>query len=461
MSYKVIPTDYRGKSSINKLTNDSDLRSNVVLVLFVIWSISQTVMAMQFLSFELVSTFNYLKSIVPAMIIFVSMLLYFDKIRSNVFFMPFLLFGLFAFTNTSFHIIIEGSKDWMQLSQPTMTIMWVICMFGIVPVAFDSFFKIQRFLLFTTGVTLLLVLISSLWAFLHGYDVMKTYGGSRAGGIRYSFAYQNPTYMAGILYSILVGFLMLKELVTIRWQKILIIAILCIAAIGIFMTDSRTYFLATFILLFFYVRGWGGFYKLISWLILVSIVSFILYSLFDKNITVTEINSMSSNRIQIWIDTFDQLMSDGMEEKILTGIGLYAPEWDQSINLAEGSVSKSFTRLAIDNVYMEVFVLHGLIGFVLFVRAIMILINKLQKIRKLINNCNERRLKKQFDIAYGAIVSISISAFFCSHFPSLGNTLNSIVFPAAISLIFVIEKTLKEIDVTTYLSTKPKPVYLH
>lgn len=421
-------------------------RFNIVLCFFVFWTLLQATMAMQFLPFKIVQAVNYLKDVLPALGILACGILYLDKLKVDKVSLPFILFCFFVVCNVSLHMIITDVADLKQLSQPIMFLVWTFCMFVLVPSVFDSLPKIERLLWVTTIVLVPVVVIASYYSYSHGFEVFRAYGGSRRGALRYSFVYLNPGYVGGICYSIVCASLILKELSVVRWEKIITLSFIGLSFLGMILASSRTYILASLILFLFYFWHKGGIFKKCSWVLLVGATLLFIKLSWELSIEGNyfgHLNHYSSNRLQMWLQCWEDMMSDGIEWKLFFGNGIYIANWIQSIALAGGRVAKSFTRLAIDNVYLEMFIMQGAIGFTLFVWGLVRLLKKGYMFNRLKGLAESVKLRGILSTAYGALLGILVGALFASHFPSVGNTINSMVFPASVSVIFVIARKIK------------------
>ena len=240
---------------------------------------------------------------------------------------------------------------------------------------------------------------------------------------------------------------MLRELSEVSWEKNLLLLLILLSLLAMVLASSRTYILASSILFLFYFWHKGGFFRKFSWIILVGCMLFFLKMLWSLSIAENYfdyLNSRSSGRLIVWLNQLKYMMLDGIEWKALIGNGIYATTGGQTIQLAEGRVAQTFTRFAIDNLYIEMFIMQGAIGLTLFVWGLVRLFAKRNMFRKLKGSmAGKGRLRRVLSIAYGSLFGILVSAVFYSHFPSLGNTVNSIVFPASIAIIFIIARDVR------------------
>lgn len=427
--------------SRRKFSMRSDFRFNVVLFIFVFWTLLQAIIPMQILPIGLVKEIEYLKSVFPAFGMLICGFIYLDKLKGNNVFLPFGLFCLFVFCNVSFRLILGGDNI-KYLAHPIMFIVWAFCMFMLAPSIFDSLFKVRRFLRFSIFVLVPVILFSSLWAYSHEYEIARIYSGH---GLRYLFAYLHPGYLGGVCYSIICGSLMLRELSDVSWEKNLLLLFILVFWVLIVLASSRTYILASTILFLFYFWHKGRFFKKLSWIILVGCMLFFLNLLWNSSIVENcfdYLNSRSSGRLMIWLNQLNYMMLDGIDWKVLIGKGIYATG-DQVIQLAEGRVTQSFARFAIDNLYIEMFIMHGAIGCSLFFWGLYRLFSRWKVFGKLKLIPGGVRYKNLLSIAFGSLMGVLIGSLFASIFPSVGNTINSIVFPTSVAMIFIIARKVQ------------------
>ncbi|MCK4814766.1 hypothetical protein KA005_03265, partial [bacterium] len=97
----------------------------------------------------------------------------------------------------------------------------------------------------------------------------------------------------------------------------------------------------------------------------------------------------------------------------------------------------------IDNLYIEMFIMHGAIGFSLFFGGLYRLFSKWKVFGKLKHIPGGVRYRNLLSIAFGSLMGALIGSLFASSFPSVGNTINSIVFPTSVATIFIIARKVQ------------------
>jgi hypothetical protein len=420
----------------------------IALCIFLFWSLVQVTFPVQFMSFNFVWKFNYLKVVAPACGIVIAGILYFKRLKKpdNIA-NPFILFSIYSFIFVSIRLLADGREGIMSFSQPVMFFVWTFCMFILSPAVFDSKEKLLIFIRFETFFIFFMVVYLSLRSFSMGLMMGAASGGGfRMGAMRYSLLYLNPGYLGAVCFSLLCGALLLFVLSDNRLEKMLSIVYIFFSFGSMVAASSRTYILGSIVLFIFYI--WKN--RILP-LILIKIITILcifsaIYLIGKEMSTVNvyeQINFVSSNRLQIWIKNWQNMMSNGFEWKFLFGNGIVDVGWSQAIVLAEGRIDKTFSRFAIDNVYIEILIMYGVVGFGLLFWGFYRLLAKGKIFRPMVN-IKDKEYKRNFrllSVANGSLLGILVGAFFNSHLPSLGNTINSFVLPAAISVIFISEKT--------------------
>jgi disulfide bond formation protein DsbB len=205
----------------------------------------------------------------------------------------------------------------------------------------------------------------------------------------------------------------------------------------IYIATARTFLLGSAVFLLVYYYNTKKNIKKILWV-------FMLPLLFGISIYIKEvdINSVSSNRLFIW----KEALSNGMNVWKLIFGNFDDVDYVKKMELASGDVVvQTMQRYAVDNVYIEVFINSGLIGFFLFLLGLKNILSK-KMIKQLGNSGEVKKLTRVFYIAYAILISLLVSGLFYGHFPSFGNSLNSVLFPAVISIIFVFRNYILKLE---------------
>lgn len=408
------------------------MRFNFVLFFFVSWLLAQLFLPIKFLSFSFLESFSYLKALIPAIGVVGCVFLYVDKVKFIKRGIPFYLFCALCITKSVLLILIE-QKYLGYYFTSIMYVLWVIVLFVVSPSVFDSQEKIERFLRYVViTFSFFAILCSSLIVFL-GIDFSLLY---RDG--RFTFVYSNPLYLGGIAYSMFCCCFMLNGFSHSKAEKILLFSLSVICFWAIFESFSRTFMLGILYLLIvelnYKFKLHSSSRLLIASVIMITFLSFYLTELVNNTgLGAEDINQLSSNRIENWSIVLDE---SGRWWSVIFG-GDGTAQYDATLISAESDVVRaSFERFSIDNAYIELFVNNGLIGLGLILWGLFG-ISRMANFSSLIQSEKGKDVLGITSRAKSVFGSLVITAFFYGHFPSLGNAINAVVFPAALSVIFL------------------------
>ncbi len=401
---------------------------NLVLLMFMLWMMSQLVIPIKFLPVELVLKVEGLKVIIPIVVILISILLYIDKLVLNKTTWPFALFaGIVMISSLVKYIYLQSNIN--SLYVPIMYVIWVIVMFVLSPTVFNSILKIRVFLRCIMLTFIIFIATSILLVNYFGIDSELFYSDGR-----FEFIYGNPLYLAGVAYSIVCCSLMLIMLSNSNIEKkVLLLFIIC-AIWVIFIAYARTFMVAALVLTLVY--GYNS-SKNIRKLLLFSFPILILVLMLSvQHSTFDTLNDLSSNRFLVWSDGFFRYMN---------GLNiLFGANFDSSYskyNVLEGGehIAQSYQRFSIDNGYLMILIKYGLVSLLFFIWGLINLYryNPPVKFNTFYDLKNSTKI---LSVAYGVLASIIVSSFFYGYYPSLGNTMNSSVLPVVISIIFILRK---------------------
>ncbi|MCZ7667695.1 MAG: hypothetical protein M5U34_11000 [Chloroflexi bacterium] len=248
-----------------------------------------------------------------------------------------------------------------------MYFLWSWVMFVLGPVVFNSDEKNQNILNWAITGTILIFLIGLFWGLFIGIDMAQAFGGSRAGAERYSFGFRNVGYIGSILVSIVAGAMLLYVFSTNKQMRVIWVVTVILFLIAMVMTDSRSYMVFIAIVWFVYITLNSRHAPLVIYIGVFGLIAIFIW--FDRTFLIAEnpiqqINYYSSGRIFIWEATIRNTMSS--MTTIFLGHGI-AQGWTTTLLTISGdTIIKPFQRFAVDNIFIELFSLYGLIGLILF-----------------------------------------------------------------------------------------------
>ena len=415
------------------------IRFSLVIIIFILWTLMQLIIPVKFLSFNLLSSLEIFKTMVPAFGIILSFFLYYDKLRFDHLPKPLIIFLFFISISTILEYMFFSSNIKI-FATPIMHMLWIFAMFIVVPSVFSSLHKIRVFLrlIITTNIiTLMIVLIFAVLVELKFEEIFKE--------DRLTLFYGNPLYLGAIFYSIFCCCSILLWMSNSKLEKLILILFINFSLIMLFFSFSRTFLLAALIgvIIFVYynMKQFRDVFIVIFTTLLITFIIGIIYANLFMNIDLyTILNSISSNRLFIW--------NLGLENK-LDSWGIFFGEGFSKVPellqheqaYKDGQVVSTFQRFNIDNTYIEIFLNYGILGLITFVWGIRNIFgtNILHKIKSI---QEYYPLSGLYYLVFSILISIFFSALFYSHYPSLGNTINSAALPASLSILFLIQNHL-------------------
>lgn len=416
-----------------------DFKFTLVLSIFASWTLAQLIIPIKFLPYSIASQLEIFKMMIPAIGIMFCSLLYANKLKFSTIGVPFFLFGAFVLIKVLIGFLLSP-KDLDYFFTPIMYLCWIVIMFITAPSIFNSVPKIRtllRCMLATFGI----VAITSIWFIVFfGIDESALYKDGR-----FTYIYSNALYLGAISFSIICSSLMLIELSNSKVERKLLLLFVIICSGAIIASFSRTFIVGLLVLLFFYginkqVKNKNFFFFFTLSLASMSLLILLILIINNQLISSDTLNALSSNRLSTWFGAFQEDFNGF--EIIWGGDGSTQSNkvWVSSDGV---SLDASFSRYAIDNTYIEILVNTGLIGMFLFLWG---LVNTLLTIRstrlRLSGIEGGKELVGILSVSHAVFISIIVSALFYGHYPSLGNTINSVALPAALSIIFFVSQTI-------------------
>ena len=315
------------------------------------------------------------KTIVPAIGIIFCSIIYIDKIKITYISYPFILLSFFSLIKV-FFLYIFFNQDIDLFITPIANIIWVIAIFITLPSILDTKNKVKIFIRSNLWVSIVSIFMVSLLFLNIGIGSSFFYSGSRL-----TLIYSNPLYLGGVCFSIISCSILLMHLSESWIEKTILKIIITIFFLLLTLTISRTFILGSLILFVIY------FFKILLWenktilaciislfITLISSILIIINLSFGQNIfglSVNDVNQISSGRVGIWSTAISEDINglnifwgtDGSSKSINLETGL-------EVNQAEGEpvekIDKTFTRYAVDNSYIEMFINNGIIGLYFF-----------------------------------------------------------------------------------------------
>ena len=401
------------------LNSSFSARFYFIFILFLFWTLSQILIPIKFLPYEILVKIEFLKTTIPVTLIVISVFLYRDLIKIDRFLWPFFAFLVFIIGIGIFKYIFFPS---FPVEDIIKYVLWIIAMFFVLPRIFNTLAKIRFYLKYSLILLCISLIIASLVIVNLDLDITLFLVEERA-----ELIYGNPLYFAGILYTILCSSLILLRLSPSNFGRVLLYIIVFTSVLLIYLATARTFLLASLILFIVYYYNTNDNFKKLFWLFIIPVIILIIF--FFKDI---DINAISSNRLSIWKNA---LYNDMSFWKFI--FGTTDSGYIKELSLESGEiVVQTMQRFAVDNSYIEIFINTGIIGFILFIMGLHYFLSK-NYIRIIFNKKHYKKSFRFFYLSYAVFISLLIAGFFYGHYPSLGNTLNSVLFPVTISVILL------------------------
>ncbi len=412
----------------------SERRFSLLLIILLFWVYLQVIAVLEPLPVQYVSIALQLKNVSGVIAVVVGTALYFDRLKLNRYAILPLIYCGFAFFSLSLSSFRNSNVSLDSLYIVLMYFIWSWMMFVLGPVVFDSHENIKTFLKWAVLGTGLIFLLGLFWSLSVGIPITQVFGGSRGGAERYSYGFRHVGYIGSILTSVVVGTMFLDTFSTNKRTHAKWLILFIVSLIVMVLTDSRSYMVFVAVVWFVHLALNPRYSKLVLY-----IGGFGLIALFfwvDRKFLLSEnpmqqINYYSSGRIVIWQAAIQNTMES--ITTVLLGSGNISG-WTTVFQTISGdTIIKPFQRFAVDNIYVEIFSLYGLVGLVLFLWAMFRIIKI--GIVQLRNNEQNGLYKSRLSIAIGVMVAMLISSITSSNMPSMGNLLNIILLFVSVAVI--------------------------
>lgn len=402
-------------------------RFNIALSLLLLWTLAQLLVPINFLPYDVLRNIEHLKTTIPILAIMLLTLLYVKKLLVNNILWPFFLFNILVLTIFFIKYFFLGVG--FSISQDLFKyVAWSVAIFILFPSILNSLYKVKIFLRVSVILISLFFIFITLIILYFNIDVLYFNSG------RLGLFYKNPLYLGGIFYSLLCASLILRELSDSNFEKRILVVLIVASMWVIYLSYARTFALSIFVIYLAYSFNIGNNFKkllLFNFFILFLIIA--AYFIFLENINL---NKISSGRLLNWESTMNNDV-----DYIQFILGSYVDSsYDQMIYNDSGIAFKqTFQRFANDNAYLEIFINTGAIGLLLFILGLKRLFPT-GMMRRLKKVDREGRLVRILSLTYAILISLIIAGFFYGAFPSIGNTMNSIVFPVVVSIILILKR---------------------
>lgn len=411
-------------------------RFYIVLIIWVFWASLQSLSMLQLLPSFYAQICWYLKNLSGALAIIVGSILYLKslKLYSTATFS--LLFSCYAISN----VMIKGCTL-TNLYQPLMYFVWGWGLFVVAPVFLSSTRRIIIFLRCIFWSTTFILFIGIFWESTIGKNFTQSVYANVMSESRYVFGFRHPGYLATIMIAIIFIAWFLYILSTNRFERIIILSLLIVYIIILYLTASRSglvfLMVAALLMLITRLNKKTSFHLNIYFCILFLLFTIpFFYFILHYPESFIEANRIFSGRLYLWVNVFKYNFSTNPYSFIWGGNQAVTRYISVLGGIDEGIISSVFARYRLDSTYIEMLLMYGVIGLILFVFIFIRLLQFSIRKQRTLNNTNSKNI---YSLAIAVLAGLCVASLTVSLAPSIGNLINAALLPVAIALLYVIK----------------------
>jgi O-antigen ligase len=225
-----------------------------------------------------------------------------------------------------------------------------------------------------------------------------------------------------------------------RFERIITLSVSIIGVIALYLTASRSGLaLLTVVIIVMLVKRLN--IKSLGYINLSFIILFFFIILFSAFLlhypeSFQKLNTIFSNRLNIWLNVFRDTFSVNPYSILWGGKQAILRSTSALSGIDGGSISSVFGRYRLDSTYIEMLLMYGVIGLVLFIFIFFRLLQFSIRKQRALKNKNAGNI---YSLAIAVIIGILVASFPSSLIPSMGNLINVALLPVAIALLYVIK----------------------
>lgn len=410
-------------------------RFYIVLIIWVFWALLQSLSMLQLLPSSYAQIFWYLKNLSGVLAIIVGSMLYLKSLKLSSAATFSLLFSCYAIGN----VMIKGCTL-NNLYQPLMYFVWGWGLFVVAPIFLSSTLRIIIFLRCTFWGTTFILSVGEFWERTIDKSLGQPVWANMMSNFRYIFGFRHPGYVATILISVILMGWLLYSLSSNRFERIITLFFSIVGGIALYLTASRSglAFLIVVIILTVLKRlnmkvSWH--FNLSFFILFLFIIFFSVFLLHYPE-SYQRLNTIFSNRLNIWANVFRDTFSGNPYFLLWGGKQAILRSTSVLYGVDGGTISSMFGRYRLDSTYIEMLLMYGVIGLTLFIFIFLRLFQFTIRKQKALSNTNSKNI---YSLAIAVIIGILVASFPSSLMPSMGNLINAALFPAAVALLYVIK----------------------
>jgi len=407
-------------------------RFRILLALLGTLVLLHSVSMMQTVDDQWVSVLFTLKNPMGAAVVLLGTLLYLDSIRLSRLMALSFIFCTYVLLNLTFRDVLFNNLFW-----PLMYLLWSWLLFVLAPAVFKTSKEVESYLRVAVWGSVCVAIIGWIWSLRAGYAVWDRPGGWRGLTPRYFFGFRHAGYFASMAVTVILGALLLRRMSVGRYEKRALFVVSILFGILLYFTSHRS---SIILLLTTLLVDWSAWSRR-RWLVALSwygLAFLFVYAVAQTTYTddpIAYMNYGSSGRIFLWRDALRDNLNTPLS--FFVGSGNLEPLWRSGVRQVMGGryvmiAPAIFTVFRIDNTYIEMLLLYGLLGLALFMAPIISLLRQSLRSVQESADLESRRLRT---LALGIICGILVMAILTSVFPSMGNLLNVVLLVSCVAIM--------------------------
>ncbi|HBY56706.1 MAG TPA: hypothetical protein DEG96_02405 [Candidatus Atribacteria bacterium] len=405
------------------------LRFYIVLIIWLSWALTQSLSMLKIMPSSYTQILWYLKNPLGVLVVIVCTVLYLEDLKISQTAILSLLFCFYAISN-----VLVKECTLTNLYQQAMYFLWAWCFFVIAPSFLSSTVRLLIFLRSIFWGTIAILFVGIIGSIVFGIPLSESTWASAMSRMRYTFGFRHPGYIATIVFSLILMAWSLRLLSSEQKEKIIMSFVMIVGIIMLYLTASRTSLISLlFIIVVAALLNSGirfSSFIALSYLGLIFLVSIFFIALLKYPNPWYLFNKISSNRIIIWANSIWCNVTNnpwsfiwGGEQATLRSVS--------SLSGENGStITSVFGRYRLDSVYVDMFLMFGVIGLILFVFIFIWLLKSLIRKRKDLEMNN----KKIYSFIIAVVIGILVTSISASWIPSMGNLINISILPIILAI---------------------------
>lgn len=410
-------------------------RFYIILIIWVFWALLQSLSMLQLLPSFYAQFFWYLKNLSGALVIIVGTILYLKSLKLSSAATFSLLFSCYAIGN----VMIKGCTL-NNLYQPLMYFIWGWGLFVVAPIFFSSTLRIIIFLRCTFWGTTFILSVGEFWERTVGKSLGQPVWANTMSNFRYIFGFRHPGYVATILISVILMGWLLYSLSSNRFERIITLFVSIVGVIALYSTASRSMlaFLIVVIILMLAKKINIKPTECINLSFIILFLFIILFSVFLLQYPefYQTLNGIFSNRLDIWANAFRDTFGGNPYSLFWGGNQAILRSTSVLPGIDGGSISSVFGRYRFHSIYLEMLLMYGVIGLVLFIFIFFRLLQFSIRKQRALSNTSSKNI---YSLAIAVIVGALVASVSSSLMPSMGTLINAAILPVAVALLYVVK----------------------